>query len=62
MEQFYTIAEIKDLLKVSDATIRRYIRAGKLESRRIGNQHRITEASVNKFLDGQDKLKENTST
>jgi len=52
MEQFYTIAEIKDLLKVSDATIRRYIRAGKLESRRIGNQHRITEASVNKFLDG----------
>ena len=61
IEQFYTIAEIKGLLKVSDSTIRRYIRSGKLETRRVGNQHRITETSVNKFLDGQDKPKGNAN-
>jgi excisionase family DNA binding protein len=56
MEQYYSIADLVKLLKISDSTVRRYIRAGKLESKKIGKQHRITERSVNKFIDGQNTI------
>jgi len=55
LEQYYTIADLTELLKVSDSTIRRCIKEGKLESKKIGRQHRITEKSVKKFLDEQTK-------
>ena len=54
MEQYYSIADLVKLLKISDSTVRRYIRAGKLESKKIGKQHRITEKSVKKFIDEQN--------
>jgi len=59
MEQYYTIADLTEALKVSASTIRRSIRDGKLESKRIGRQHRITEKSVKKFLDEQSKNRGN---
>ena len=58
MEQHYTIAELKKLLKISDMTIRRYIRSGQLESQKIGRQHRFTEKAVNKFLEEQNNTGE----
>jgi len=54
MEKFYTIGELEEILKLSDTTIRRYIRAGKLESTKIGRYHRISESSIKAFLDEQN--------
>lgn len=61
MEKIYTVAEARDYLKISDASIRRYIKDGRLESQRIGRQHRITESSIKAFLDSQGKPKEEQS-
>ena len=58
MEKFYTIAELEGILKLSDVTIRRYIKSGKLESQKIGRYYRIPEASVKAFLDAQGKQQE----
>lgn len=55
MEQYYSIAELVKLLKISDSTVRRYIREGKLKSKKIGKQHRITEKSVKNFIDSQNE-------
>jgi excisionase family DNA binding protein len=51
MEKLYTTAEISDYLKVSELTVRRYIKAGKLESHKIGRQHRISETSLKAYID-----------
>lgn len=53
METYYTIAELTKILKVSDSTIRRCIKERKLESKKIGRQYRIPEASVKAFLNAQ---------
>ncbi|MCL2841691.1 MAG: helix-turn-helix domain-containing protein [Defluviitaleaceae bacterium] len=53
MEKFYTIAELEEILKLSDVTIRRYIKMGKLESQKIGRYYRIPESSVKAFLNAQ---------
>jgi excisionase family DNA binding protein len=60
MEQYYTVAELKELLKISEITILRYIRLGKLKSQKIGRQHRITEKSLRKFLDEQNNQEGNS--
>ena len=57
MEKLYTTAEASQYLKVTVMTIRRYIRAGKIKTQMIGKQHRITEASMQAFLDAQGKSK-----
>lgn len=58
MDKFYTIAELEEILKLSDVTIRRYIRLGKLKTQKLGRQHRITESSLKAFLDAQGNPKE----
>ena len=55
MEKLYTTAEAGDYLKVSEVSIRRYIKEGKLVSQKIHRRHRITEASIRAFLDAQGK-------
>lgn len=62
MEKIYTVAEAREYLKISDATIRRYIKDGKLKSQRIGRQHRIAESSIKAFLNLQVKPKEEGET
>jgi len=58
MEKLYTVAEARDYLKISDATIRRYIKDGRLTSHRIGRQHRITETSIKAFVESHGKREE----
>ena len=50
MEELFTLNEARAFLKVSDATIRRYIRDGKLKSRKFGRQYRFTEMDIKEFL------------
>jgi excisionase family DNA binding protein len=49
-EQLLTIKEAMDFAKVSDATIRRWIRNKQLQAYRVGGQVRIDEADLVKFL------------
>jgi excisionase family DNA binding protein len=62
MEKLYTTAEASDYLKVTEITIRRYIKDGKLQSQKIGRQHRITETAIKAFLDAQGNGNEGGST
>jgi excisionase family DNA binding protein len=55
LEQYYTIENLVRRLQLSDATIRRYIKDGKLESKKIGKQHRIPKSAVEKFINEQDR-------
>jgi len=52
MEKLYTTAEAGNYLKVSELTIRRYIKAGKLKSNMLGRQHRIPESELSNFING----------
>jgi excisionase family DNA binding protein len=42
-ETFYTAHEVAERLKLTPATIHRYIRTGKLQATRIGRNYRISE-------------------
>ena len=55
MEKIYTLNEVKEYLKISDPTIRRYIKSGKIKAQMVGRQYRITETELKSFLDREKK-------
>ena len=50
----YTVKEVAQILKVNPHTVRRWIREGKIQSVKIENNVRITNASFQKFLEGNE--------
>jgi len=50
MDKYYTIKEVMELLKLSDETIYRHIRSGKLKAIRVGNQWRVSQKALNAFM------------
>ena len=54
MEKLYTLLEAREYLKVSDSTIRRYIRIGKIKAQKLGRQYRFTETAIQEFMDSQN--------
>jgi len=53
MEQYYTVKEIAEMLKVTMKTIYRIIEAGELPAARVGKSLRISETNLKKYLDKQ---------
>lgn len=51
MQEFYTVEEVARLFRVSEQTIRLWIKAGKLQSKKVGRAHLIPAASVQALLD-----------
>lgn len=48
---YYTVEEVKDILKVSLETVRRYVRSGKLPAIKLGNKYiRIEKGELEEFL------------
>ncbi len=47
MSAYLTIGEVKDLLKVSERTVRRWISTGELPALKIGRSVRIREEDIN---------------
>jgi len=45
-----TIKEVQDRLNVSDESVYRLIRSGKLEAIRVGNLWRVSEEALQEFL------------
>ena len=51
MEKYYTVQEARDILKVADATVRKYLMDGSLKGKKIGRRWRIPEGAIKAFLD-----------
>ncbi|MCL2802672.1 MAG: helix-turn-helix domain-containing protein [Micrococcales bacterium] len=50
-QQFYTVAEVAETMRVSGMTIYRLIRAGELRALRVGHSYRVPEEALNEYLD-----------
>jgi len=50
MDKLLTLKETAKILRVSERTIMRYLKAGKLKASKVG-QWRIKESQLNEFLD-----------
>jgi excisionase family DNA binding protein len=46
-----TVAEVADVLRVSNMTVYRLIKAGDLPALRVGKNYRIREADLSRFLE-----------
>jgi len=49
-KDFYLVEELAKKLRVSNMTIYRYIKAGKVKAYKIGKEFRIDDAEFNSFL------------
>jgi excisionase family DNA binding protein len=52
-EQLLTIPEAAELCRVSDKTIRRWIKSAELPAARLGNQWRIRPKDLQRFFDNR---------
>jgi len=50
-EQYQTVKDVADLLKVSEVTVRRWIKAGELRAIDIGKGWRIGSGDLDAFLE-----------
>jgi excisionase family DNA binding protein len=48
--EFYTPAEVADMLRVNIMTIYRYIKAGKIKAYKLGKEFRIDVKEYERFL------------
>jgi len=60
--KLYTIDETAELLDVTYETTLKYIRRGKLASRKIGGRRYCTEENILAFLQGADPTQKSAST
>lgn len=56
--KFYTIAEISEICKISQKTVRRQIAGGRLNARKIGNLWRIEESDFNAWVSSEEEKNE----
>lgn len=47
----YTTTEALDILKVTQRTLYRYIKAGQIKAIKLGREYRITEEALKDFLE-----------
>jgi excisionase family DNA binding protein len=51
-EEFLTVAEVAERLRLNDQTVRNWIDQGKLPAFRIGRRVRIARSDFDRFVDG----------
>jgi len=56
MDEYLTIREVRDLLKVSDRTVRRWIERGSLPALKIGRSVRIRRADIDRPVEAHRPL------
>lgn len=49
-DQYYTIEEVAEMLKVAYLTVYRWIQSGKLPAYKAGKQYRIKKENLNQFI------------
>lgn len=50
MNKLYTVDEVKDILQVSESTVRRYLSQGKLKYVKVFGNTRITKEELEKHI------------
>ena len=53
MEEYYTVKEVSQLLKLAEITIRQRIHAEKIKSIKIGNSRRIPKSEIERLIKGE---------
>ena len=56
-EIYYTVKELKDLLNLTELTIRNYLRSGRLKGCKPGQFWYISKKDLKLFLEGDEKRK-----
>ena len=56
--EFYTVPEVKKILKVSTQTVIKYVRNKELKGFRMGNQWRISKKGLEDFIDRHSNERE----
>jgi len=54
-DEYYSIQEVADKLKVAYLTVYRWVRANKLHAVKAGKQHRISKDDLETFLSERKK-------
>ena len=49
---FYSIKEASEILKISDTTLYRYVKEGKIPAVKLGRQYRISDETLGAFAAG----------
>lgn len=49
----YTIKEAAELLHLSEQTVRRYIKTGKIRAQKVGVPYYVTEDTLKEFLNNE---------
>lgn len=52
-EKYYSTAEIEKILGISKWTLREWLKAGKIKGTKIGKQWRVSQESLQAFLQEQ---------
>lgn len=50
-EQYYTIKEVAEILKVAYLTVYRWVKDGKIQAYKIGKEYRIKKADLDNFVE-----------
>lgn len=53
----YDVKECAEMLKIAPATVRKYMKQGKLDFQRVGGKLYATEDTIKKFLKGTSSNK-----
>lgn len=53
-EKFYTIAEVAEMLKVSEGGVRKWLKTGKLKGVKLGRIWRIRKSDLEEFLEARE--------
>ena len=51
--RLFTVAEVAEVMRVSNMTVYRLIRSGELPALQVGKGYRIFEADLERFLEGR---------
>ena len=54
----YSLIEVSELLDITYPTVRKYVKEGKIRSRRVGRNYLVTDQSIRNFLNGEIPLNE----
>lgn len=54
-ETLLTVAEVAEIMRVKDQTVRRWVRDGRIEVVKIGGTIRILSGQLSRFVPGGDR-------
>ena len=56
--KFYTLKEVEQILKISPRTMHNYIKDGKIKAFKVGQNWKISEEDLQKFIDSLETNKD----